>query len=59
MMAEDIKDKIVELDKQVRKKLGEIQKIAVDSTKELSERYKEVDELRQEISDLILEKEGE
>ncbi len=58
-MAEDIKDKIVELDKQVRKKLGEIQKIAVDSTKELSERYKEVDELRQEISDLILEKEGE
>ncbi|WP_301875968.1 hypothetical protein [Limosilactobacillus oris] len=58
-MAEDIKDKIVELDKQVRKKLGEIQKIAVDSTKELSERYKEVDELRQEISDLILGKEGE
>lgn len=58
-MVEDIKDKIVELDKQVRKKLGEIQKIAVDSTKELSERYKEVDELRQEISDLILGKEGE
>lgn len=58
-MAEDIKDKIVELDKQVRKKLGEIQKIAVDSTKELSERYKEVDELHQEISDLILGKEGE
>ncbi len=58
-MAEDIKDKIVELDKQVRKKLGDIQKIAVDSTKELSERYKEVDELRQEISDLILGKEGE